>query len=219
MIGYDDALSLVNLQEDYESDFEEAMSSQAESEDEPEPSKQNAVGIVGEQEDIEETPVEDEDNDKSSSIREFEQLEKLVESEEEKKLKNSNGQFGNLKEDTRGGAGEPASTGGIITIPRPVLDEKSEEEEDDEEEDSVAPSSPVERKQNAFPQTKGFSIASSMPQNNDQFGGNRERKSALAARRSTVKGSGEMLKTSSQGPLGESNVQMVSEVIRVTGIK
>lgn len=152
--------------------------------------------------------MEDEDYDKSSSIREFEQLEKLVESEEEKKLKNRNVQFVNLKEDTRG-SGEPASTG-ISNILRPMLDEKSEDEEEDEEEDSVALSSPAGRKQNAFPQTKGFSIATTMPQNRDQFSVNRERKSAVAARRTTEKESSEMLQSSSQVPLGESNIQMVS---------
>lgn len=97
----------------------------------------------------------DEEYDKSSSIREFEKLEKMVEVEEAWTVLASKKAVGGEHR----GAGEPAHVG---KPPSHIDPNYSDNEEDDEDESEMSLSPPVVIKQNAFPTTTGFSLSSSV---------------------------------------------------------
>lgn len=163
-----------------------------------------------------ETSVAD-DYDKSSSIREFEKLEKMVEFEEKKATQEQEGRPGVKKIGSHKagdpGSGEPAPAAGTVFSGAGVESEE-EDEGDDDETDNATPSPVGARKVNAFPQTTGFSINTSMSAQKEALG--KERSSAIADRKSGggVRQSEKMVKTTSQKPVGESKSQKLKRTNR-----
>ncbi|CAL8146523.1 unnamed protein product [Orchesella dallaii] len=163
-----------DFEEPYESDFEEMVSSEEEEEPEEEPEKENETMESNEKSRsiVETVPDEvdevEEEYDKSSSTKEFEKLEKLVEKETVAIFSLEN-QISAYNVEV-GGSGEPGDKFSFRDADengrQDDNDNEEEEEEDEEEEEANSQhESPQVKRQVAFPTTSGFSINTLQQQN------------------------------------------------------